>query len=237
MIKILKIRKIPKIRKALLLEKAGELLIGATLRLLGRCFGEIDQNNGRCTVAYAEKYKKEDEFWMIIKACNEEDIVAVGAFYDHVVEHLCQNINYPKWTYKEYPSEASVRIKTEAGQQFICVENGVIVGAFVLNDDPQGKYENAVWNIALAEGDYMVCHTLATDPSRRGRGIGMQIVAYCIEYAKEHRFKAIRLDVVPDNLPAKRLYEKCGFQYVGDVDLERDIDEIPVFSMYELNFL
>ncbi|MBQ7776874.1 MAG: GNAT family N-acetyltransferase [Lachnospiraceae bacterium] len=169
-----------------------------------------------------------------IKRCSEADIVEVGAFYDKVVKHLCENINYPKWTYKEYPSEGSVREKTEAGCQFMCVEDGKVVGAFVLNADPQGKYENATWSRSLAEGEYMVCHALAADPQLQGKGIGSGMVAYCIEYAQKHGYKEIRLDVVPDNIPAKRLYEKCGFRYVGDVDLERNIEEIPLFSLYEL---
>lgn len=173
---------------------------------------------------------------MEIRLCREEDIVAAGEFYDNVVRYLYDNINYPKWVYKEYPSEGSVRNMTMAGSQFMCIDNGQIVGAFVLNDDPQGKYDNAIWSRQLSEGDYMVCHTLATEPVLRGKGIGKKIVNYCIDYAKSHGFKAIRLDVVPDNLPARRLYEKCGFKYTGDVDLERGIDEIPLFSMYELNF-
>lgn len=173
---------------------------------------------------------------MVMNVCSEQDIVAVGEFYDDVVKHLCENINYPKWVYKVYPSEDSVREMTEAECQFMCIDNQKVVGAFVLNDDPQGKYENAVWSRQLSEGEYMVCHTLATEPQMRGKGIGRQIVEYCIDYAKSHGFKAIRLDVVPDNIPAKKLYEKCGFRYVGDVDLERNIDEIPLFSLYELNF-
>lgn len=59
------------------------------------------------------------------------------------------------------------------------------------------------------------------------------MVEYCIRYANEHGYSAIRLDVVPDNVPARKLYEKCGVQYAGDVDLERGIEMIPVFSMYE----
>ncbi len=172
---------------------------------------------------------------MIIRLCCKEDIKAVGEFYDRVVQYLCEHINYPKWVYKEYPSEDSVREMTEAGSQFVCVEQDRIVGAFVLNDDPQGAYENAVWSRQLPKGRYMVCHTLATEPSIQRKGIGRQIVEYCIDYAKKYGFDAIRLDVVPDNTPAKKLYEKCGFTYIGDVDLERDIPEIPLFSMYEFN--
>lgn len=172
----------------------------------------------------------------IIKRCQEEDIARVGAFYDNVVQSLCENINYPKWTYKGYPSESTVRKMTKVKQQFICEENDSILGAFVLNEDPQGKYENALWSKNLARGEYMVCHTLATAPLAQGMGIGREMVEFCIHYAKEQGFKALRLDVVPDNIPAKKLYEKCGFQYVGEADLERDIAEIPLFSMYELNF-
>lgn len=173
---------------------------------------------------------------MIIKLCSEQDITAVGTFYDDVVKHLCEHINYPKWEYKIYPCEESVREKTTDGCQFMCVENDKIIGAFVLNDDPDGAYENAFWSKPLMQGEYMVCHTLATAPSMQGTGIGRQIVKYCVNYAKSHGYKAIRLDVVPDNIPAKKLYEKCGFRYVGDVDLERDIPEIPLFSMFELNW-
>lgn len=170
---------------------------------------------------------------MEIRECTEADIVPVGAFYDEVVKYLCENVNYPKWTYKEYPSEASVRRMTEAGCQFVCMDGEQIVGAFVFNEDPQGSYANATWSKDLSEGEYMVCHTLATAPQVYGNDIGRKMIEYCIAYAKERGFQAIRLDVVPDNVPAKRLYEKCGFVYVGDVDLERGIEAIPVFSMYE----
>ena len=173
---------------------------------------------------------------MIIKLCSEQNITAVGAFYDNVVRYLCEHVNYPKWGYKIYPCEESVRTKTKEGCQFMCIEDGKIIGAFVLNDDPDGVYENALWNKQLEQGEYMVCHTLATEPTLQGKGIGRQIVEYCIDYAKKHGFKAIRLDVVPDNIPAKKLYEKCGFRYTSDIDLERGIPEIPLFSMYELNF-
>jgi len=170
---------------------------------------------------------------MIIRLCHEEEVAAVGAFYDSVVKYLCEHINYPKWTYLEYPSRDFAAKMTAERSQFVCMEHNRIVGAFVLNDDPQGAYENAVWDRKLSRGEYAVCHALATAPSLQRKGIGKQIVEFCISFAQEHDFKAIRLDVVPDNLPAKKLYEKCGFIYRGEADLERGIAEIPVFSMYE----
>ncbi len=115
---------------------------------------------------------------MNIRICNENDILEVGRFYDKVVLHLCQTTNYPKWEYKVYPSELSVREKVSLEQQFVCMDEENIVGAFVLNDDPQGKYGNANWSVEVVDGEYMVCHTLAADPDLQGKGIGKQMVSF-----------------------------------------------------------
>lgn len=68
-----------------------------------------------------------------------------------------------------------------------------------------------------------------------GQGIGGKLIDFCINEAKQRGYAAIRLDAVPDNIPAKKLYEKNGFVYLGDVDLGRGIEYIPEFSLYELN--
>ena len=172
---------------------------------------------------------------MIIKKCDTNDILAVGAFYDKVVQYLIDHINYPHWTYKDYPSEKSAAAMTEEGSQYICLEKGVIVGAFVLNEDPQGKYENARWSLPLSRGDYMIIHGLAVDPDCHGQGIGGFLVQYCLDFAKSNGYKAIRLDVVPGNFPAMRLYERYGFCRTDEADLERGIPDIPTFVTFERN--
>lgn len=163
------------------------------------------------------------------------DLEAVSSFYDKATLHLTKTINYPKWTYKEYPSMESVKKAISDEVQFMCVEDNAILGAFILNDNPQGAYEKGDWQTNLKKGEYLVIHTLATEPDLHNRGIGKFMVTYCVSYAKEHGFKAIRLDVVPENIPAKRLYEKLGFTFAGAKDLERNIEEIPTFDLYELN--
>lgn len=172
---------------------------------------------------------------MKICKCIEKDIEAVGRFYDEIVKFLCDTVNYPKWMYKQYPSQASVAYMTEQDSQYVCYVDNEIVGAFVLNCDPQGAYERAEWSRSIERGKYLVCHTLAISPQKQKQGLGKQIVEFCISYARNNAFQAVRLDVVPTNYPARKLYERCGFNYVGDVDLERGFEEIPSFSMYEYN--
>ncbi len=157
----------------------------------------------------------------------------VTELYDKVTLYLEQNINYPKWTYQVYPRRDSVKLAIEQGVQYMCMDEEKVVGAFIFNDNPQGTYEKGQWQIQAQQGEYMVIHTLATDPTIVGKGIGTFMVEQCLKMAKEDGYKAVRLDVVPDNIPAIKLYEKCGFQFAGLEDLERNIEEIPLFSLYE----
>ena len=172
---------------------------------------------------------------MVIKKCNDSMVQQVGAFYDKIVVWLDSTINYPKWKYKEYPTEASVKLKVSEGSQYICEEDGKIIGAFVLNTDPQGNYAKGKWSQNIPLGEYMILHTLAIDYDIQKKGLGTQVVQFCINKAKADGYKALRVDIVPGNIPAQKLYEKNGFKYVGDEDLDRGFDDIPLFSLFELN--
>ena len=170
-----------------------------------------------------------------IRICRDEDIARTGRFYDGVVAWLNEHVNYPRWIYGVYPSERSVRTMAEAGAQYICIRGESILGSFALNAEPQGSYQKARWSRDLPDGSYMVLHALAIDPQSQRQGLGTEMIRFCADKAKAEGCQAIRIDVVPTNIPARRLFEKNGFVYVGDVDLELPIGDIPAFSMYELN--
>ncbi len=177
---------------------------------------------------------KNKSYFTAIKA-NEQDIVRVGQFYDEVVLWLSDHVNYPRWIYKVYPSEDSVRIMADAGCQYIYRDGESIPAAFALSTTPQGNYQKGNWSQVLEDGSYLVLHALAIDSKKQQRGIGTEIIQFCIAKARTEKYKAIRVDIVPTNYPARRLFEKNGFVYVGDVDLELNVGDIPVFSLYELN--
>lgn len=48
-----------------------------------------------------------------------------------------------------------------------------------------------------------------------GKGIGSQLLAEILKFAKEQSFEIVDLQVRSDNLQAIRLYEKFGFQKIG----------------------
>ena len=169
---------------------------------------------------------------MEIILCEEKNLKELTDFYNKIILYLDKTINYPIWVYGVYPSESTIKAAIEKKQQYAFVDNGKITGAFVLNDEPGGKYENA--KIEFNRGEYLIIHTLATDYEVYRKGIGSRMVQFCIEKAKKEGYKAIYSDIVPTNIPSRNLFKKCGFSYLGDFDLERGIKEIPLFSFYEL---
>ena len=108
---------------------------------------------------------------MQIIKCTIEDWKRVSNFYDKVTEYLVNNVNYPKWVPGKYPGIKSVRRAIDRGDQYACIDNNRVVGAFILNDDPMGDYSVGEWKLNLKEGEYLIIHTLATDPPDISEGI------------------------------------------------------------------
>lgn len=173
---------------------------------------------------------------MEIRKCTVEEAATVGEFYDATVKFMNDNnANYPKWLYKIFPSTNYAVDAARAGTQFICADGDKILAAFVLCEDPEGDYSKVKWSLDLAEGEYLVLHAFAVAPDCQRRELGKKIIEYCANYAAEKNYRALRLDIVPSNFPAKKLYEACGFKFVGAAYLGREFSGIPEFCCYERN--
>ena len=168
--------------------------------------------------------------------CDSAHIDTVTSLYHRTIKHLEENINYPKWS-SEHPSDKSIAEAIKNGEQYLCCKNGKPLGAVVLSENPDGYYDAGDWSKNLNVGEYLVIHALAVDPSYEQKGVGSFIVERCIDLAREGGYKALRLDVVPGNIPAERLYRKIGFKSAGTKDLKRNIPEVPVFDLFELNLV
>lgn len=167
--------------------------------------------------------------------CTPEYSEQITGFYERVVKHLEATVNYPRWS-DTHPCRAEIEEMIGKGEQYLCMEDGKIQGAVVLNTDPEGNYAAGEWSKTLQEGEYLVVHTFAVDPAIRQKGIGSRMLDLCIAFARKEGYRAVRLDVVPGNIPAINLYKQKGFSYAGTKDLERNFEDIPEFELYELNF-
>jgi len=170
--------------------------------------------------------------------CDESYLNDLTKLFNKEVRYLEETINYPRWKYDAYPSRRTIAAAIKKKEQYAYIENGKIVGAFVLNDDPGGKYENA--HVACKLKEYLVIHTLVTSHECYKRGIASKIVNYCIKRAKEGGYKGVYCDIIPTNTASINLFTKLGFKNLGTFDLERDYlkemysGDVPPFVIFEL---
>ncbi|KQL45788.1 hypothetical protein AN963_12130 [Brevibacillus choshinensis] len=68
--------------------------------------------------------------------------------------------------------------------------------------------------LGVLEREYIGLYDIVTDPSYRKRGFGEQLVLSILQWGVEHGAKHSYLQVVQDNTPALRLYEKLGYKEV-----------------------
>ena len=57
----------------------------------------------------------------------------------------------------------------------------------------------------------LVMDGISVSPTARGRGVGSALLAAVLDYAREHDYESVRLDVIDTNPRARALYERVGF--------------------------
>jgi ribosomal protein S18 acetylase RimI-like enzyme len=92
----------------------------------------------------------------------------------------------------------------------VALENGFPVGAawyrlFTAEHAAYGFVDERTPELAIA-----------VVPNARGRGIGEALLRALLEHARGDGFRAISLSVDPENRRALELYERLGFERVGE---------------------
>ena len=77
---------------------------------------------------------------------------------------------------------------------------------------PTSIYAYCLAYITFMQADIIA---IGTEKTKQGRGFGKIILHHLIDVAKQHNDAAITLEVAVDNIPARRLYDSCGFHVSG----------------------
>lgn len=168
---------------------------------------------------------------MNIHPAKPGDYDAVRRFYHKVIDQMDAADYHIFWEKGYYPSDQSLRDAVEAGALYFGSANDEIAAAMVLNQSCAEGYRHGCWRSRA--GESLVLHLLAVEFSRHGKGIGREMVEYAKIIAAQQGMKALRLDVIDGNEPAKKLYLKCGFQSCGSFRTVIDgLGELG-FALYE----
>lgn len=168
-----------------------------------------------------------------IRLGNEEDIDELEALYNELNDYLAETVNYPGWRKGIYPIREDARVGIEEGNLYVAIYEGKIIGSVILRHKPEPAYLKVKWQLDLEYEKILVIYTFVVHPRYLKHGVGKAILDFIAERGSKEKVQAIRLDVYEKNIPAIRLYEKCGFKYIDTVDLGLANYGLEWFKLYE----
>lgn len=170
---------------------------------------------------------------LIIESGTVNDIDELEQLYNDLNDYLAKGTNYPGWIKGIYPIRQNAVDGISNSNLYVARMDGQIVGSIILNHDPEPAYDNVKWTFDYDYSDIFVIHTFAIHPNFLKFGIGKALMDFSVEQGIKSNIKSIRLDVYENNIPAIKLYEKCGFNYVDTVDLGLGCHGLDWFKLYE----
>ena len=157
----------------------------------------------------------------IIRKIEKKDNSAVAQLIRAVFDEL----NIPKigtayadpyldLMFEEYSKPKSV--------YFVVENNGKIIGGAGV-----APLENEAENICELQKMYFL-------PETRGKGIGSEMMAICLQSAREFGFEKCYLETMPFMHAAQKLYKKSGFEYICSPMGSTGHTSCPVWMIKEL---
>lgn len=154
-------------------------------------------------------------------------------FYNDVVCYLSLNNDYPGWTHGEYPFDENIIDGLNNETLYIGIYENRIVCALIVNHEYALQYQNVYFDIELNYQNVYILHTLAVHPSFLRFGFAKKMLEFVIDKARNNNIAHICLDVYEENIPARRLYESLGFNYIDKVSMGFESLGLNYFCLYE----
>lgn len=161
------------------------------------------------------------------------DIDELEQLYDELNDYLSAGVNYPGWKKGIYPVRQNAVSGIENGNLYVARHNEKIVGSIILSHVPEPAYYKVKWKTDCDYSEVLVIYTFVVHPDYLKCGIGKDLMDFAVNQGIECNAKSIRLDVYEQNMPAIKLYEKCGFEYIDTVDLGLGNYGLDWFKLYE----
>ena len=154
---------------------------------------------------------------MIIRYAEEKNFIELRQFYDGMCKVLSEKDFLPEGDKGGFPPDEMIKDAIKERNQFIGIEDGRIVAAYIMNHDRDEAYHAVKWLIDANDNETVVLHALRVLPEYGGRGYSKQLVQHAIDTARERNLKSIRLDCIEGNDIPQKMYMSFGFKYVDTV--------------------
>jgi len=154
---------------------------------------------------------------MIFRKAAAEDIPAIAKIYEDIHTEEESGRTSIGWIREVYPTKKTAEASLLRGDLFVAEDNGIIVGAAIINQLQVDVYEGAGWKFPAEDSEVMVLHTLVISPGVFGKGYGKAFVKFYEDYALSQNCPYLRMDTNARNTRARAMYGKLGYREIGIV--------------------
>ena len=169
---------------------------------------------------------------MIFRKAEKVDFYKIRSLYWNLIDQDQDDLSFPHWKKGIHPSDEIIMDSIDKGDLYVLSDGEEIAACVIANDEKVECYADAPWQVD--SDDIIVLHVLAVHPDHRGKGLARRLVENVIEQQRKAGKKALRLDVIENNITAERLYQKLGFRYIQTKTLYYDVVGEMTFKLYEL---
>ena len=162
-----------------------------------------------------------------------DDFEKVRSAYIDVSEHTPDIDIFARWVYGKHPYDELLKAYIHNREMYIYTDGENIAGMVAVTMYQGQDYESVEWAGKLRNDEVAVLHLLAVCPEYQGRSLGKAIIRETEALVRSSGKKALRLDVLSSNLPAQRMYESEGFEYMGKQHLYAENTGWTDFLFYE----
>lgn len=170
---------------------------------------------------------------MNIRQAGPEDLPAVSALYDEIIDLFQSQTGTTAWRKGVYPTEADFQRAIREGTLYVGELDGSLAAGMIISQGTDKTYGDPPWQVDAPDEATAVIHTLGVSPSRTGRGLALEMLEGAARLAREKGWQALRLDVLEHNHPALRLYERAGYTYIATKQIWYESTGLANFLLYE----
>lgn len=150
---------------------------------------------------------------MQIRLASLKDIDNIMDLIKHCIKDM-QSHGIYQWN-ESYPTAEIFEEDIKSESLYILKDKSNYLGIIAINEEQSPEYQELKWLIEA--GRALVIHRLAVNPEWQKQGIARQLMDFAEKYATEKGYTSIRLDAFSENPRALNLYERRGYNKVGQV--------------------
>lgn len=139
--------------------------------------------------------------------------------------------NIPQWRNNDGPNREILIEDIDLEEGYVLIENDAIVGYGTITKMKQASYDDITNGNWIASKDYVSLHRVVIYSKIKQKGMSQFFLGHLISFSRDQGFYDIRIDTHPVNERMKKVVEKAGFSYRGDIILPVENGEREAFQI------